>query len=102
MFGPKGPFCQSCGMPLSKDPEGGGSERDGGRSGEYCSHCYRDGEFTEPDLTVTEMVEKVQAKMKSMHLPGFLARSFTRNIPNLKRWKIVAPAAPSATSTRHV
>jgi hypothetical protein len=32
MFKPKGPYCQSCGMPLSKDAKGGGTEKDGSKS----------------------------------------------------------------------
>ncbi|MBZ5728793.1 MAG: zinc ribbon domain-containing protein [Acidobacteriia bacterium] len=91
MFGPKGPFCQSCGMPLSKD-EKGGTEADGRKSAEYCSHCYVRGAFTEPDITAQQMVEKVRGKMKEMHFPGFLANSFTRNIPSLKRWQKAASA----------
>ena len=86
MFGPKGPFCQSCGMPLSKDEMGGGTEANGRKSADFCSHCFKRGAFTEPDLTVDQMVEKVQAKLKEMHFPGFMARSFTKNIPSLKRW----------------
>lgn len=86
MFKPKGPFCQSCGMPLSKDAEGGGSEADGSRSAEYCSHCYRGGQFVQPELTVDEMVELVRSKLKEMHMPGFLAKSITKDIPALKRW----------------
>ena len=86
MFGPKGPFCQSCGMPMSKDSMGGGAEADGHKSTEFCSHCYRNGRFTEPDLTADQMVEKVRGKMKEMHLPGFLAKSLTKGIPDLKRW----------------
>ena len=46
--------CQSCGMPLSKDPEGGGSEADGSRSGDYCSICYRDGAFVHQGVTAAE------------------------------------------------
>ncbi|HEY2363758.1 MAG TPA: zinc ribbon domain-containing protein [Candidatus Angelobacter sp.] len=30
-------------MPLSKDEQGGGTEADGVRSTEFCSHCYRGG-----------------------------------------------------------
>jgi hypothetical protein len=86
MLKPKGPYCQSCGMPLSKDEKGGGTEADGRPSSEYCSHCYRAGSFTDPDLTADRMVAKVQAKMKEMHIPGFLAKRFTREIPALKRW----------------
>ena len=86
MFKPKGPYCQSCGMPLSKDEKGGGSEADGSKSSEFCSHCYVAGKFTEPEITANQMVEKVKAKMKDMHVPGFLAKSFTKDIPSLKRW----------------
>jgi len=86
MFKPKGPFCQSCGMPLSKDKSGGGTEADGSRSTEFCSHCYANGRFLQPDLTAEQMVQLVQDKMKEMHFPGFLARSFTKDIPTLKRW----------------
>ncbi len=86
MFKPKGPYCQSCGMPLSKDKNGGGSEADGSKSSQYCSHCYAVGRFTDPDLTAEQMVEKVRGKMKDMHIPGFLAKSFTKDIPTLGRW----------------
>jgi hypothetical protein len=87
MLGPKGPFCQSCGMPLSRDPLGGGTEADGGRSAEYCSHCYRNGNFTEPHISVEQMVAKVEGRLREMHFPGFLARRFTKNIPMLRRWQ---------------
>ena len=39
-------FCQSCGMPMSKDPQHGGTNRDGTKSADYCSYCYVAGEFT--------------------------------------------------------
>ena len=87
MFGPKGPFCQSCGMTLSKDEKGGGTETNGSKSTDYCSHCYRMGQFTLPYLTVEEMVAMVQRILRKMHVPGFLAKRFTKDIPNLKRWK---------------
>ena len=86
MFGPKGPYCQSCGMPLAKDEKGGGTRDDGSRSTDFCSHCYTRGQFTHPELTADQMVQRVQAKMKEMHVPGFLARRFTKDIPTLKRW----------------
>jgi Putative zinc ribbon domain len=86
MLKPKGPYCQSCGMPLSKDSKGGGSEADGRISTEFCSHCYAGGRFTQPDLSVDQMKERVQAKMREMHIPGFLAKRFTKDIPTLKRW----------------
>ncbi len=86
MFQPKGPYCQSCGMPLSKDESGGGTEADGRKSTQYCSHCYVLGRFTEPDLNAERMAEKVRSKMNQMHIPGFLAKLFTKDIPKLERW----------------
>ena len=96
MFGAKGPLCQSCGMPLSRDVLGGGSNADGSRSREYCSHCYEGGRFREPNLSVEEMMTKVEGKLRSMHIPGFLARRLSRNIPTLNRWQ-AAPAGQGAT-----
>ena len=78
MFRPKGPVCQSCGMPFSKDPLGGGSNADGSPSSEYCSHCYRKGVFTQPNITAEAMMKLVEGKLRSMHFPGFLARRFAR------------------------
>ncbi len=43
-------FCQSCGMPMKKDPEGGGTNGDGSRSPDYCSFCFGNGAFTSPEI----------------------------------------------------
>lgn len=79
--------CQSCGMPLSKDEKTTGTEIDGSLSEMYCSHCYENGKFTSPNITLIEMREIVSNKMLEMHLPKFVARFLTRNISTLKRWK---------------
>jgi hypothetical protein len=79
--------CQSCGMPLKRDVEGGGTNADGTRSTIFCSKCYRDGSFTNPDITMIEMKALVKSKMKEFGFPGFVAGVFTRNIPKLERWK---------------
>jgi hypothetical protein len=74
-------------MPLSKDPLGGGTKADGSPSSEYCSHCYREGAFTQPDITAAEMTTLVEGKLRSMHFPGFLARRFAKEVPTLGRWR---------------
>ena len=80
-------YCQSCGMPLSKDPKGGGTNADGSFSRMYCSHCYEAGRFTLPDITVDGMKALVRGKLKEMGFPGFLAGLLARNVPKLERWK---------------
>lgn len=79
--------CQSCAMPLKKDPEEGGTEKDGSKSEMYCSYCYADGAFINPKMNVDEMQAFVKGKMKEMGFPGFLAGFFTKGIPKLERWK---------------
>lgn len=82
--------CQSCAMPLSKDPKGngGGNNADGKPSYKYCSYCYEDGKFLQPDITAEEMQAFVKGKLKEMG--GFMklfARIFSKGIPKLERWK---------------
>ena len=79
--------CQSCGMPLKKDEKGGGTNADGSKSTVYCSRCYQDGTFTNPDITMEEMKTLVKSKLKEFGIPTFLAGIFTRHIPKLERWK---------------
>lgn len=74
-------------MPLKKDSMGGGTNADGTRSQVYCSYCFHDGKFKQPDWTVGQMQEFCKGKMKEMGFPGFLAGFFTMNIPKLERWK---------------
>lgn len=79
--------CQSCSMPMKRDEKGGGTNSDGSRSTIYCSHCYERGRFTSPDMTVDQMKDRVKEKLKEFGFPGILTGFFTRNIPNLERWK---------------
>lgn len=78
--------CQSCGMPLKRDDMGGGTNADGSKSAEYCSHCYQGGAFTQPHLTAAEMQALVKGKLEGMGFPGFMAGMFSRNVPKLSRW----------------
>ena len=79
--------CQSCGMPLKKDPNSGGTNADGSKSTMYCSYCYENGKFKQPDWTAQQMQEFVKGKMKEMGMPGFLAGFFAKGTPRLERWR---------------
>ena len=80
--------CQSCGMPLKKSPNGGGTDADGTISKVYCAHCYENGQFKNPDWTVNQMQDFVKGKMKEMgFFMSLFANSFAKKIPNLERWK---------------
>ena len=79
--------CQSCGMPLKRDEQGGGTNADGSKSQMYCSHCFQSGQFILPDITVQQMQERVRQKLTEFGFPGFLTGIFTKNIPKLERWR---------------
>ena len=80
-------ICQSCGMPLNKDPKGGGTETDGSKSTTYCSICYADGDFVHKGVSVKEFQDHCVEALKSKGMPHIMAWMFTRNIPRLGRWR---------------
>ncbi len=80
--------CQSCGMPMKKDPGQGGTNADGTKSTMYCSKCFAGGQFTRPEIdTPQKMQALVIEKLRGMGFPKFIAKFFTRGLPNLARWK---------------
>ncbi|MBD3273413.1 transcriptional regulator [Candidatus Dependentiae bacterium] len=79
-------ICQSCTMPMKKETDFG-TNKDGSKNETYCCYCFKDGEFTEPNLTKDEMIKTVaefliqkrgfneeQAVEKSKKLIGDLER----------------------------
>lgn len=78
--------CQSCGLPWDKDPKGGGSNADGSQSDTYCSYCYVDGQFVQPNWSAKDMQDYVIQVLGKRGVPEFLGKMLTKEIPKLKRW----------------
>ncbi len=78
--------CQSCAMPLKADPGHGGTNADGSHSNEYCSYCYANGAFIQPDMTVEQMKTLVIEKLGEKGVPKFVGYFFASGLGNLKRW----------------
>lgn len=80
-------ICQSCGTPIVKEEEFG-TNADGTRNYDYCINCYQNGKFTEPDITMEEMIEKMTKEMieKEGIPPKYAVKIAREYIPNLKRW----------------
>ncbi|HEX8286448.1 MAG TPA: zinc ribbon domain-containing protein [Pyrinomonadaceae bacterium] len=81
--------CQSCGMPLSKEFGNLGTNADGTTTEEYCSFCFRNGEYTNPNQTLEEMINSsIENMTADLNMPfekaSELANSF---IPKLRRWQ---------------
>ena len=81
-------ICQSCGMPLEKE-EQFGTNIDESKNIEYCIYCFKDGKFTDVDITMDQMINKcVEIMVKMKKMPIEKAKSILENfIPNLQRWK---------------
>lgn len=80
-------ICQSCGMPM-KEEKDFGKNLDSKKNLEYCVHCYKNGKFTNENLTMKEQINKnIQFGIK-MGMGEQTAKELAENkIPKLKRWK---------------
>ncbi len=84
---PKGPMCQSCGMPLTKDGDFG-INADGGKSEEYYSHCFQNGKFLDEGITLQEKIDKNMKFGTQMGMSEEMAKKMAEDIlPKLKRWQ---------------
>lgn len=80
-------FCQSCGMPLTKDVLG--TNADKSLNEEYCSYCYKDGKFTAENITMDAMIEACIEPMVAANkdMTRETAKKMMQEFfPTLKRW----------------
>ncbi|MBR4828665.1 MAG: GNAT family N-acetyltransferase [Muribaculaceae bacterium] len=85
-------FCQSCGMPLTRN-EDCGTNADGSINFDYCKYCYADGKFLQ-DFTMDEMIEHCAQFIDEVnkHMPEPMTKDdyilmMQGFFPMLKRWK---------------
>ena len=81
--------CQSCGMPLHTKRAGDcrGTEMGGAKSEMWCSLCYADGAFVNPNCTVDEMVQIVDGALKRERVRWPMRFMAKKQIPRLERWR---------------
>jgi radical SAM superfamily enzyme len=83
---PKMPICQSCGMPMTIE-ESFGTNKDGSKNKDYCSFCFQNGKFIEPNLTKNQMIKRITKIMKQMYPEPMAKKMAKDSVKNLKRWK---------------
>lgn len=81
--------CQSCGMPLRTTKAGDcrGSEADGTRSETWCSLCYENGAFINPNTTLEGMKLIVDNALKEQGSGRIMRWLAQKQLPSLARWK---------------
>ncbi|MBK8052240.1 MAG: zinc ribbon domain-containing protein [Saprospiraceae bacterium] len=81
-------ICQSCGMPLDKDPQKGGTNFDKSISDKYCSFCFQDGKFVDDGITLEQKIAKNIQMAVNMGMTKDYAKQISESIlPKLERWK---------------
>jgi len=84
-----GPICQSCGMAI-QDPNDFGTTASGAKNLSYCRYCFLNGKFTDPDITLEQMIEKctgIAATKKNM-TEDKAKEIVSDYMPKLKRWYV--------------
>lgn len=82
-------ICQSCSMPMATE-EMYGSNQDGTKNEVYCTYCYQEGSFINPDQTLEQMIETCAPFMVEDN-PNLTLEEAKEQLgaylPTLKRWQ---------------
>jgi hypothetical protein len=78
--------CQSCGMPLYGEYKKFSQKDTNGTDSIYCTMCYQDGRFLNPDIKIEEMVEIGVGFMKAVMNEEEARKQLQGFLPQLKRW----------------
>jgi len=81
--------CQSCGIPFNEEHRAKGliALKEDGTYEDYCTLCYKDGSFTQPDMTMQEMID-LAIEAITPQFGAEMAKKMTEElIPTLRRWR---------------
>jgi hypothetical protein len=81
--------CQSCGMPLSETFGNLGTNKNNTNTLEYCNTCFKNGDFTNPNQTLDQMIQSsIENMTGEQNMPTERATELANSfIPTLKRWQ---------------
>ncbi len=82
-------LCQSCGMPFDEEHKKYIAKEKDGSASIYCTYCYKDGEFLDPDATAGDMIEMAvpHCARKIGGDEAEARKQMTEVISNLDRWR---------------
>ena len=79
------PYCQSCGKNFTSMREYG-KRNDGTKNKAFCSECFENGFFREPDITFEEIKKRAIIETKDKKQLFFKTKLIVK-LENLERWK---------------
>lgn len=70
-------------------PEDFGTYANGKITANYCSFCFREGKFVDPDLNMQEMIDRVTSRLLALrNMPDGTAKGMLRAyLPAFGGWK---------------
>ena len=80
-------ICQSCGMPMTEEPQFG-RNADGSKNEEYCCYCMKDGKLGE--CTLEQMIDicaPIEVKEGICPDEDTARKKLAEYLPTLKRWQ---------------
>jgi len=79
-------FCQSCGMPFDETHRKYIAKEADGCDSIYCTYCYKDGEFIEPNASAGDMIEMAVPYLAQKIGEEAARKQMEEFIPTLDRW----------------
>lgn len=82
-------MCQSCGLPFNKEHEHFIAVEPDGSKSIYCTNCYKEGKFIDPNISMEEMIELIVPVLGRAIGEEEARKEMAALLPTLKRWKKV-------------
>jgi hypothetical protein len=80
-------MCQSCGLPFNEEHAHFiAPELDGSKS-IYCTNCYKNGKFIDPNISMKEMIEMIVPILGRAIGEEEARKEMKKLLPTLMRWK---------------
>ncbi len=80
-------MCQSCGLPFNDEHAHFIATEPDGSISIYCTNCYKDGKFTDPNLSMEELLEMIVPVLGKAIGEDEAREEMAALLPTLKRWK---------------
>jgi len=80
--------CQSCGLPFNEEHAHFIAKEIDGTDAVYCTFCYKDGQFIDPDISMNQMIEiQLPVLVGRLGTEAEVRKQLQEFLPTLKRWK---------------
>ena len=81
-------LCQSCAMPFDEGHKVYIAKEIDGSDSAYCTYCYENGAFVDPNATISDMVEMALPHLvRKIGNEAAARKQLTETISGLLRWK---------------